>query len=53
MKKIELIEKTNELINNTKDALQTVYDSLNNGQKKQILKVKTVKELFDRYKIEY
>lgn len=37
----------------TKDALQTVYDSLNQGQKKQIVKVEKVKELFDRYGVEY
>lgn len=53
MKKIVLKEKTTEVINNTKEALQTVYDSLNNGQKKQIIKVEKVKQLFDRYKIEY
>ena len=37
----------------TKEALQTVYDSLNQGQKKQIVKVKKVKEIFDRYGVEY
>ena len=53
MKKVVLKEKTNEVINNTKEALQTVYDSLNNGQKKQIIKVEKVKKLFDRYHVEY
>lgn len=53
MKTIVLKQKTQELINNTKEALQTVYDSLNSGQQKQILKVKKVKELFDRYKVNY
>ena len=53
MKKVVLKEKTNKVINNTKEALQTVYDSLNNGQKKQIIKVEKVKELFDRYHVEY
>lgn len=33
----------------TRDALQTVYDELNNGQQKKLLKNNTVKELFDRY----
>ena len=53
MKKKVLKEKTQEVITNTKDALQTVYDSLNNGQKKQIVKVDKVKELFDRYGVNY
>ena len=50
---VVLTGKANEVINNTKEALQTVYDSLNNGQKKQIIKVEKVKELFDRYHVEY
>lgn len=53
MKKSELIEKTEATINATRDALQTVYDSLNNGQKKQIVKVEAVVELFDRYGVIY
>lgn len=39
--------------NETKAALQTVYNSLNNGQQKQLLKQPVVKELFDRYGVEY
>lgn len=37
----------------TKTALQLVYDSLNKGQQKQLLKNKQVKALFDRYGVEY
>ena len=37
----------------TKNALQTVYDSLNQGQQKKILKEDAVKELFDRYGVTY
>lgn len=37
----------------TKDALQTVYDSLNQGQQKKILKDDVVKKLFDLYGVEY
>ena len=37
----------------TKEALQTVYDELNNGQQKKILKSDTVKALFDRYGVKY
>lgn len=37
----------------TKSALQLVYDTLNQGQQKKILKEDAVKELFDRYGVEY
>jgi hypothetical protein len=37
----------------TKEALQIVYDSLNQGQQKKILKQDAVKELFDGHGVEY
>ena len=37
----------------TKAALQTVYDALNQGQQKQIVKDEKVKALFDLYGVEY
>lgn len=37
----------------TKIALQTVYDSLNQGQQKKIVKDEKVKALFDLYGVEY
>lgn len=37
----------------TKAALQTVYDSLNQGQQKKILKDEAVKSLFDLYGVNY
>ena len=37
----------------TKDALQTVYDTLNHGQQKKIVKDEKVKALFDLYGVEY
>ena len=36
----------------TRQALQTVYDELNNGQQKKILKSEKVKEIFDRFGVE-
>ena len=39
--------------NETKEALQTVYDSLNHGQQQKILKDEKVKALFDLYGVEY
>ena len=37
----------------TKDALQTLYNSLNQGQRKKVIKNPEVKALFDRYGVEY
>ena len=53
MKKNELKQRTDNAVAETRAALQTVYDSLNEGQKKQIVKVEEVKKLFDRYGVEY
>ena len=53
MTKHELETKTDAVVNETKLALQTVYDSLNQGQQKKILKEEAVKTLFDRYGVDY
>ena len=37
----------------TKVALQTVYDALNHGQQQKILKDEKVKALFDHYGVAY
>ena len=37
----------------TRNALQTVYDTLNQGQQKKIVKDERVKALFDLYGVEY
>ncbi len=37
----------------TRTALQTVYDALNQGQQNKILKDKQVKALFDLYGVAY
>lgn len=52
---------TRETLNNavdaareeTRAALQTVYDTLNQGQQKKILRDETVKALFDLYGVAY
>lgn len=46
-------KKAEDVFGETKEALQTVYDSLNHGQQKQIVKDEKVKALFDRYGVEY
>ena len=44
-------EKAEAVYAETKQALQTVYDALNQGQQKKILKNEEVKALFDKYGI--
>lgn len=53
MKKATLDKIVAVLKNETKNALQTVYDALNQGQRKKIVKDESVKALFDRYGVEY
>lgn len=53
MTKRELKRKTDRAVEETKSALQTVYDALNQGQRKQIVKDAAVKALFNRYGVEY
>lgn len=53
MTKEELMVAVEAAKTNTRDALQTVYDALNKGQKKQIVKNEAVKALFDLYQVEY
>ena len=53
MTKIELTDAVEEAKAETKSALQTVYDSLNQGQQKKIVKDEAVKELFDLYGVNY
>lgn len=44
-------EKAEAVKTETQQALQTVFDALNQGQQKKILKNEEVKALFDRYGI--
>ena len=53
MKKAELTAAVATAKAETRDALQTVYDSLNHGQQKQIVKDEKVKALFDLYGVRY
>lgn len=53
MTKNELKTATETAKAETRAALQTVYDTLNQGQKKKILKDEGVKALFDRYCVIY
>lgn len=53
MNKVELTHAVDTCISETRKALQTVYDALNSGQQKKIVKDEKVKALFDRYGVEY
>ncbi len=53
MKKAELTKAVESAKTETKNALQTVYDALNQGQQKKLLKDDAVKALFDLYGVEY
>lgn len=53
MTKEELETKVSHTISETREALQTMYDALNQGQQKKIIKDEKVKALFDRYGVEY
>lgn len=53
MKKRDLIAKTNAVRSETKDALQLLYDNINKGQQKQLVKRDEIKALFDRYGVRY
>ena len=53
MKKQELKDKVIAVKSETQTALQTVFDALNQGQQKKILKNQNVKALFDRYGVVY
>ena len=49
MKKAELNQKVDAKMDETRTALQKVYDTLNSGQQKKILKDETVAALFEQY----
>ena len=53
MTKTELDNAVAAAKSETKSALQTVYDSLNHGQQKKIVKDEKVKALFDLYGVVY
>lgn len=52
MYKDELRQKVAAVKDETRIALQTVYDSLNQGQQKKLLKDESIAALFKRYGVE-
>jgi Fe2+ or Zn2+ uptake regulation protein len=53
MTKFELNTAVEAAKENTKVALQTVYDALNQGQQKKVVKDEAVKTMFDFYGVDY
>jgi len=51
--KEKLRQNVDKTKGDTKSALQLIYDSLNQGQQKKLIKNLEVKALFDRYGVEY
>lgn len=51
MTKQELERKTSGVIGTTREALQKIYDELNQGQQKKLLKNEDVVALFNRYSV--
>lgn len=52
MKKKDLKEKTAAVKSETKTALETILENLNQGQRKKIVKVPEVKALLERYGVD-
>ena len=53
MTKEELKTVTKAAKDETKNVLQTVFDTLNQGQQNKLLKDEKVKALFDLYGVQY
>ena len=53
MKKTTLEVRVVAVKEETREALQTMFDELNHGQQKKIAKNEKVKALFDRYGVVY
>ena len=53
MLKIELEDAVTAAKIETRDALQLLWDNVNKGQKKQIIKNEEVKEMFDRFGVDH
>ena len=53
MKKSELDEKTQAVIDETKEVIELFRDNINKGQLKQLLKNEKIRKVFDRYGVEY
>ena len=53
MTKKQLLDAVEKAKAETREAMQTMYDALNQGQQKQIVKNEAVKKLFDLHGVHY
>lgn len=53
MTKGELSQSVGKCKDETRNALQTLFDNVNKGQRKQLVKNEKIKEMFDRFGVEY
>lgn len=53
MKKYDLLIATQNFKTETREALQTLFNSVNKGQQKQLVKKEEIKKLFDKYNVDY
>lgn len=53
MNRYELHNAVEQARKESKEALQLLWDNVNKGQKKQILKDPEVVEMFDRFGVDY
>ena len=53
MTKKQLTEAVEKAKDETREAMQTMYDALNQGQQKKIVKNEAVKKLFDLHGVAY
>lgn len=53
MKKTELNAAVLTHKKQIREALQTLYDDVNQGQQKQLIKKEEIKKLFDTYGVQY
>ena len=53
MRKAKLTEAVTNAKTETREALQLLFDNVNKGQQKQLVKREEIKKLFDRYGVEY
>lgn len=53
MKKLDLTAATNAAKTEYKEALQTLWNNINQGQRKQLIKNEAIKAILDRFGVEY
>lgn len=53
MRKAKLTEAIMAHKSETKEALQLLFDNVNKGQRKQLIKNEEIKKLLDRYEVDY